>query len=393
MGPATCAVVGCGNNSYQLNLWKKKPCDLHENKEKDRCGCEPPFRLFCFPGVNRYRVQRERWVRNIRRVNPDKSTWCPKASDRVCSQHFVDNIPTVANPDPNLNLGYEKVIPKPRRTLFREPFHKKRKGIADSSSSQISPLQSSPSNSVVASCPVTPDKTPVSTDHNHNYSLSSTGELCPGCKDKNDVIQSVLKRLEGLKIENRRLKQDRARSISLKPTFSIKKIKSDQKMNFYTGLPSVETFHVLFELIKPKLPNVRYWRGAKKVSSTKVRTFTRPTFKNLSYEDEFLLTLMRLRLGLLNEDLADRSNISPAICSNTFKTWIRLLRILIGDSLIQWLPIESIRDNLPEIYTKAGHHCLRCVIDCTEVFIERPKNLEDQAQTDRWFQITEKLLF
>ena len=90
---------------------------------------------------------------------------------------------------------------------------------------------------------------------------------------------------------------------------------------------------------------------------------------------------MRLRLGLLNEDLADRFNISPALCSNTFKTWIRLLRIFFADSLIQWLPIEAIRDHLPEIYKKAGHHHLRCIIDCTEVFIERPKNLEVQAQT------------
>ena len=32
---------------------------------------------------------------------------------------------------------------------------------------------------------------------------------------------------------------------------------------------------------------------------------------SLNPHDEFLLTLLRLRLGLLNEDVADRFDISP----------------------------------------------------------------------------------
>ena len=42
---------------------------------------------------------------------------------------------------------------------------------------------------------------------------------------------------------------------------------------------------------------------------------------------------------------------------------------------------EAIRDHLPDIYRKAGHHNLRCIIDCTELFVERPKALDLQAQT------------
>ena len=90
---------------------------------------------------------------------------------------------------------------------------------------------------------------------------------------------------------------------------------------------------------------------------------------------------MRLRFGILNEDLADRFGVSTTTCSTTFKTWIRLLRILLGDALVKWLPREAIRDHLPDIYRKAGHHNLRCIIDCTELFVERPKALDLQAQT------------
>ena len=77
-------------------------------------------------------------------------------------------------------------------------------------------------------------------------------------------------------------------------------------MNFYTG---IQMFNVIFILIKPYLANIFYWavpvkhrvtwKKLKKYSVTKCS-------KKLTQRDEFLLTLMRLRLGILNEDLADR---------------------------------------------------------------------------------------
>ncbi|XP_057292614.1 uncharacterized protein LOC130621336 [Hydractinia symbiolongicarpus] len=103
--------------------------------------------------------------------------------------------------------------------------------------------------------------------------------------------------------------------------------------------------------------------------------------KMVFFTGEFLLTLMRLRLVLLNEDLADQFNISLATCSNIFTTWVRILSIVLGNCLVNWLPREAVRDHLPNIYKKMGHYKLRCIIDCTEVFIERPKSLELQAQT------------
>ena len=58
---------------------------------------------------------------------------------------------------------------------------------------------------------------------------------------------------------------------------------------------------------------------------------------------------MRLRLGLLNEDLADRFDISPTVCSNTFKTWVRIIRlVLAADGLIKWLPKETILEHMPK---------------------------------------------
>ena len=91
---------------------------------------------------------------------------------------------------------------------------------------------------------------------------------------------------------------------------------------------------------------------------------------------------MRLRLGLLNEDLADRFGVSGTICSNTFTTWIRLISKILGHSLVNWLPQEAIRQHMPESFKRVqGYSKCRVILDCSEVFIERPKSLHAQALT------------
>ena len=67
------------------------------------------------------------WIKALKRENKDKTAWLHGYSDRVCSIHFIDGIPTAANPIPTLHLGYEKEVPKSRRVLFRQPLQKKRK--------------------------------------------------------------------------------------------------------------------------------------------------------------------------------------------------------------------------------------------------------------------------
>ena len=93
------------------------------------------------------------------------------------------------------------------------------------------------------------------------------------------------------------------------------------------------------------------------------------------------MTLMRLRLGILNEDLADRFCISPSTCSSTFKTHVRLLSETIGKSLVKWIPKESVLENMPTMFRKAGYGNVRTIIDCSEVFIECSKSLNTQALT------------
>ena len=163
--------------------------------------------------------------------------------------------------------------------------------------------------------------------------------------------------------------------------FSHKGIKTDKQMNFYTGISTIALFNVIFSLLEPYLQKLKYWRGRKTALPINKRRFHKSSQRSLSHKDEFLMVLVRLRLGLLNEDVADRFGISTGTASNIFATWIKFLNKVLGHCMLAWLPRESIQEHLPPVFKKTGHSKTRCIIDCSEVFIERPKSLLAQAAT------------
>ena len=63
--------------------------------------------------------KRKEWIRLLRQTTKGHKEWTPGQTDMVCSMHFVDGRPTLENPKPTLNLGYDKPSKKPRRELVR----------------------------------------------------------------------------------------------------------------------------------------------------------------------------------------------------------------------------------------------------------------------------------
>ena len=96
-------------------------------------------------------------------------------------------------------------------------------------------------------------------------------------------------------------------------------LKNNETVNLLTGIPSKPAFHKLFDSVKGCIKKVRYWNGPKK-TFRKGRNF-RKSPKTcgpkgfLSRKDKFLLTLMKLRLGSTNADLAQRFGISSSTVS------------------------------------------------------------------------------
>ena len=88
-------------------------------------------------------------------------------------------------------------------------------------------------------------------------------------------------------------------------------------MRFFTGFQCILVLNTVYLLIKPHASKLIHWRGRKCHIQQSIE---RPKMQKLCIKDQFLLVLMRLRLGLLNQDLADGLQISEASCFNIFTT-------------------------------------------------------------------------
>uniref|UniRef100_A0A1X7U804 DDE Tnp4 domain-containing protein n=1 Tax=Amphimedon queenslandica TaxID=400682 RepID=A0A1X7U804_AMPQE len=100
---------------------------------------------------------------------------------------------------------------------------------------------------------------------------------------------------------------------------------------------------------------------------------------SLSLEDELLLTLCCLRLGLRIEDLAVRFFISSTFASRILNKWIDLLYVHVK-FLIKWPSHELCQQNMPMVIKEIYPLCIS-IIDCSEIFIEMPKKYDARCKT------------
>jgi len=103
-------------------------------------------------------------------------------------------------------------------------------------------------------------------------------------------------------------------------------------------------------------------------------------YKLLKISDQLLLVLIKLRLGLTNRDISYRFQISQSTVTRILRAWLPELAKFMTNFLIYWPEKEALHKNLPSCFKKLYSKCV-CIIDCTEVFIERPFNLNTRAKT------------
>ena len=112
-------------------------------------------------------------------------------------------------------------------------------------------------------------------------------------------------------------------------------------MRFYTAIASVALFNTVFYINQIVYITCHVLRKTVTYQANFKKKCKENMLTSLNPHDEFLLALMRLRLRLLNEDVADRFDILPAKSSITFATWIKLLSKLLKN-LVAWLRREAI---------------------------------------------------
>ena len=118
----------------------------------------------------------------------------------------------------------------------------------------------------------------------------------------------------------------------------------------------------------------RNWRGPRVKSSIVRRSKNSPKKigpkSKLSGGEEFLLCLMKIRLGLLHEDLANRFSISKTLASRIFSTWVKATAA-VSKSLVFIPKMENIVASRPNKFSKFWR--LHSIADATEIFYKQLK--------------------
>ena len=134
--------------------------------------------------------------------------------------------------------------------------------------------------------------------------------------------------------------------------------KDDEKVKAMTGIPTYSKLQVV---------------------STFVLSFLQ-TGTNLSPFQQLLLTFMRLKMNLPLSLPGCMFKISIPTASRTFRNTIEVLNARLAPALLFWPNREELQLSMPMIFRHVFHICV-CIIDCFEIFIERPRDLRAQAQT------------
>ena len=142
--------------------------------------------------------------------------------------------------------------------------------------------------------------------------------------------------------------------------------------------------YVLFfvDILDRSSPHLKYWSGQDTSAEKNYQTnFTKKTGpkRKLPRFDEFILTLVRLRLALHTFVLADLFGVSSSRISQIFTTWINFMS-LIFTPLLKWPSQKVVKKFRPPSF-KRNYPNVTGIIDCTELYIQRPKNPTAQSQT------------
>ena len=165
--------------------------------------------------------------------------------------------------------------------------------------------------------------------------------------------------LQKLRTENVDLKQQLSHMKVTKESFEG----NDKKVQYMTGLPSFMTLMTLFSVVEAHLSE-----GA---------------MSSLSTFHKFILVFIKLRLNTPVQDLAYRFGVSKSTISRTFISTIHVMHERLKH-LVCWPEREFLRKTMPLQFRQSFGLKVVVIIDCFEIFTERPSNLLARAQT--WSQ-------
>ncbi|XP_066303491.1 uncharacterized protein [Branchiostoma lanceolatum] len=103
--------------------------------------------------------------------------------------------------------------------------------------------------------------------------------------------------------------------------FCLDLIKDDDNLfNFYTGFQNYVIFKALADYLRPHSNSIYRQADDKHSPSKPCRN------RSLSFDEELFMVCVRLKAGLLTQDISHRFNISAGTCSRIFRHWLPFLK-------------------------------------------------------------------
>ena len=364
-----CIVVGCGRKSgiHKAKFSKIPKIITNQGEEWEELT----------------RERRNRWISAVSRGDTAKKNILE--SERVCDRHFVSGKPAATwdkhNIDwvPTLNLGKmefkgaeqkdqkqkaseeraERAKERRKRAIERQELEvaQKRKHL-NVSGDRIVDLHFTEANTSTSTEDVE-EETALAIANTPEMELSepSCFTSCATSDAEDKAEENVLEPSKDAETQTEEFAY-----MFYRPTYQApdrEYFRSDDKVRFYTGLPS---YQILVATLNHVVPYVSR------------RTQTLDPFQ------EFIIVLMKLRLNVPFQDLAYRFLVSVATVSRIFWAWIIAMDYRLC-KLVYWPERENLWKTMPMCFRYAFGNKVTVIIDCFEVFIEKPTNLLARAQT------------
>ena len=254
---------------------------------------------------------------------------------------------------PTLHMGYDIVSAPTGERHARLAQRGQKRKIADAVSSLLT----------LGTTDTPSDHCPVD-QQNRSQSQSPISEAVVtvnenmAAKASDAVVQTVLScdDIAGIEADNR------ARLLQPGPTTSVYDrewyVNDPEKVHFYTSVPSLAVLHFVYDTIKCHLSEAM----------------------KLSRYQQLLVCLVKLRMNYLFRDIAYQLNVSVGTVQRVFHYALNALYVEL-DFLIQWPSRENLRKSMPMSFCKEFGNKVVVVIDCFELFTEKPSGAMNTVLT------------
>lgn len=196
---------------------------------------------------------------------------------------------------------------------------------------------------------------------NSTPDVSSTDS---GFNNSSQVTDDTMEYISSLEEENRRLLSELMEMKRLLHLSELDEESFQDKKDlvvFYTGLPYYKILSAAFCSLKEHVGHVRCKNSL-------------PRFR------EMILFLIRIRLNVPLQDLAYRFNVHQSTASRIVGTWLQVAYVRLKKCITSPAR-EQLICTMPMVFRRTLGTRVYVILDCFEIFIDRPSSLLARAQT------------